>query len=199
MAWFSVFISYSQNQTTTGIKISANRSDYVFKNIENIRCTMKNGLSFGGFINFPITDYFSFQTELLMSYKGSEIDNKQSGRKGDYQYFSIEIPVYWIAKKKLKQGELFAGAGLYLGAGFKAGMQDFDLYEEEVIKPVDFGTTALIGYEMSNRMQFFLGGQRGFVNLLDVSGNGKMKSRLFLVGIAYKFRPPPKEQIRFNF
>jgi hypothetical protein len=199
IGWFSIFISYSQSQpTTTGIKISANRSDYVFKNIENVRCNMKNGWSFGGFIYFPITEYFAFQSELLVNYKVSEINNQQSNRISDCQFLSFEIPAYGMVNKKLKQGEIFVGAGLYIEAGFKAGTRDFDLYGEEVIKPLDLGATVMIGYELRNRMYLYTGSQRGIANLNNVNnGNFNMKSRSFFVGIAYKFKPAKEDKLRF--
>jgi hypothetical protein len=201
IGWFSVFNVFSQSKpTTTGIKISANRSDYVLTNNEHIRCAMKSDFSFGGLINFPITEYFAFQTELSVNYKVSEINNQQTGRFSDCKFLSFEIPVYGIAKKKLKQGEIFAGAGLYMEAGFKAGTRDFNLYEEEVVKPLDLGATAMIGYELHNRMYLYTGGQRGIANLNNVSSsNFNVKSRTFFVGIAYKFKPAKEEQIRFNF
>lgn len=200
--WFSVFASYSQSQslTTTGIKTAVNLSGYSFRNIEHVGCCMKTGMSFGGLINFKMTEHFSLQTELSLSYKVSEFNNQETNRLSNYEHFSIEIPVYAILKKNLKRGAIFAGAGLYMGAGFKAGVQDFNLYEEEVKKPVDFGTAAVIGYELRNRLHFFAGSQVGLVNLIDVGdSNAKMKLRSFSVGIGYKFRPPKEEKIRFNF
>ena len=199
--WFSVFVSLAQNPpTTTGIKISANRSDYVFKNIENISCTMKNGWSFGGFFNFPIMDIFSVQSELSVNYKVCEIDNQYSKRFGDCQYFSFEVPVYGMVKKKLKQGEIFAGAGLYVDAGFKAVICDFNLYEEEVVKPLDLGATLMAGCQLPNRLLLFIGAQSGIANLNNVkNSNFLMKSRTFFFGIAYKFKPAKEEQMKFNF
>lgn len=201
MAWFAFSFAYTQSQPqlTSGIKIAANWSDYAFKNMENIRCSMKTGFSFGGLINIEITENFAFQSELTLNYKVSEIGDKPSNSFVDYQYFSFEIPSYAILKKKMKRGEIYAGAGPYIGAGYAADVLNFNLYDEEVIKPVDFGIAATIGYELPCRMQFYAGYQGGMINLIDVgsSSNVKMKSRSFFVGIAYKFKAAKEEKLTF--
>ncbi|MDR2145093.1 MAG: PorT family protein [Tannerella sp.] len=202
MAWLPVFAAnvQAQPQTSTEIRIAANLSGYDFRNRDNIMCAMKTGLTIGGVINFPVTDYFSLQSELSMNYKVSEIGYKETNIFNEYQYFSVEMPMYAILKKRMKHGKIFAGAGLFAGAGIKAGFAELNLYEDELIKPIDFGATVIAGYELHHRLCIYAGMQKGLVNLYNVGGsNAGMTSRTYFIGIACKLRGEKEERITVSF
>jgi len=193
------FASHAQQvrpQPKIGIKAAANRSEYVFKNIENITSSLATGFSLSGFINFKVSEKFSFQHEMELKYKVSEIDDKQANKFFNYKSFSFDMPVYAM----INYGKMFSGAGVTLSAGVSAGAPDYNVYEKEVISPIDFGFAVITGYDLSNHMQFFAGYQRGLVNLIDVSrSNAKMKSRSFSAGIAYKFKSRELNNLKFIF
>ena len=178
----------SQTKLTSGLKIAANRSNYIFRDLEYIKCSMGTGLSVGGLMNIGITECFSIQSELTLNYKVSEIGNIQSDVFVDYEYFSAELPVYAMLKKKLGQNEVFVGLGPYAGVGFSAKVVDFNLYDDEIIKPLDFGFIGTIGWGWGFGLQLYAGYQSGIINLIDVTDSDqKMKSQSFFVGVAYQF------------
>jgi opacity protein-like surface antigen len=177
-----------------GIKASANMSNFFLSDMKNAESTMKIGASLGGFFNVPFNNAFSLQPELIFHYKSSEM--KQERQKTDYEYWGMEIPIYFMGKLNLGNGRGYAGIGPYVGLGFDAKYKngDIDLYKKNkitdnsIMNRWDFGAGVILGYEFNNGFLINAGYQIGITDLLDANKkNATMRNQTVNLGIGYKF------------
>ena len=190
------FVAGSANaqKITGGVKANANMSNFIMSDINDLESKMKAGGSLGGFATFDLGNKFALQPELLVNMNFSEFNN--AGVKGDFEYWGLELPVYFLGKFNAGSDKAYLGAGPYVGLGlsaqYKVGGTKYDLYEKSeagnmLMQRFDFGFGAMATYEFDFGM-FISGSYKiGVVNALDSDSRGKMLPQMVSVGIGYKF------------
>ena len=138
------------NKTSWGIKAEYTISDFIIKDIKESDSNPKFGFTAGGFIMADITRYFSLQGEILFQNKQSRITCYDI--KGEYNYWGVEIPIYAMFRKELKNNvRLYCGIGPYTNFGFSAELKNSkekqDLYKDSKMVETNSGFGLLIGYE----------------------------------------------------
>ena len=162
-------------------------SNFITSDMPGVKNEMGFGATLGGFAKFDITDHFALQPEILVHYQNSR--TKDNGKKRDFEYWGMEIPVYALGQwNNHSGGRWYAGLGPYVGLGFDAKYKNpkEKLYKEDVLQPWDFGGKAMIGYEFANGIQVNAGYKIGLINAVD-KGKGKMLPQAVSLGVGYRF------------
>jgi len=192
-------ISSSQAQGVSGgIKAEANMSNFILTDLDGMKSNIGFGASIGGFSKIEFSESIGLQPELLLHFKTSKMEVKATGKETDFQYFGMEIPVYFVGQKSLGNGKGFIGIGPYLGIGFDArykvdGADDVELYKEynnqkSEMQRWDFGVGAMLGYELSNRIQIQASYKIGFINALNANkDNASMLNQTISLGMGFRF------------
>ena len=176
----------AQTALSGGIKTGANMSNFLLNKMDGTESRMKVGAEFGGFMKIEFSENFALQPELLFRYQASDLKDKGTNAKTDFEYWGVELPVYAVGQIKMGTGKGFIGIGPYVGLGFdlKGKPGKIDMYKHDMER-FDFGGGALLGYEFNNDIIINAGYQIGF---LDLKKNaGEMRSQSISFGVGYKF------------
>lgn len=181
-------------QVTYGVKANANMSNFIASDIDDLDSKMKVGGSLGGFLTIDLDDRFALQPELLVNMSSSEFKN--AGVKGDFRYWGLELPIYFMGRIDAGNDKAYLGVGPYLGLGLSAknevGGKKYDLYDKDeagdlLMQRFDFGFGAQAMYEFDFAM-FISGSYKiGVINALDSGSRGKILPQSVSVGIGYRF------------
>ncbi|GAA4810445.1 porin family protein [Litoribaculum gwangyangense] len=166
------FMANAQDETTYksqinfGIKGGMNFSLIVGDDTDNF--DGKIGFHLGGVLEFPISEKFSLQPELLYSLQGdkSTFDGMEIKFKLDY----LNLPM--MAKYYVTEGfSLEAGpqVGFLMSAEAEGGGISLDI--KDIIKDVDFGLNFGVGYELANGLNFSGRYYVGISNIVENSGS----------------------------
>ena len=187
--------STSNADASFGIKASVNLSDFLIRNSDNYQVNMKPGGSVGIFMKLE-SKSFAFHYELWLRYKTFEMKNAEIQTNTDYQYWSLELPIYFMGQVNAGAGKIFMGAGPYVSLGLD-GKQDpdnIDVFFKNATtgKPImqrwDFGLGAIAGYEFNNGITVFSGYQVGLINAMNFENdNTSFKNQTISFGIGYRF------------
>lgn len=152
---------------------------------------MRTGLLFGGVVEIPITDTFSFQPELLYSAQGAKEKDSYEGMnytvtiKADY----LNLPL--MAKYYVAEGfSIEAGpqVGFLMSAKAKgeAGGSSAEEDIKDQFKGIDFGVNFGLGYKLENGLNF---GARYNLGLADIpdSDNVSLKNAVIQLSVGYFF------------
>lgn len=174
---FGVSQSNAQNQEqekgklTFGVKGGLNAAWYHYDSSyrENRRedgevAAPKLLLQLGAFGDYAVSEVFSLQSGLIFNGKGSRGKwaeqgyNDDSGKWANNLWY-LEVPVYGV----YKTGNLFFGAGPYLGLGLFGNWKNEINWEngternsgkinfsKDEIEPVDFGVNLMGGYQLND-------------------------------------------------
>ena len=183
--------SQSYAQTTFGIKAGANISNYIMKDMGDMKSTMGVGAYVGGFTKIAFSDLFSLQPELLFQLQNSKLE--QSGVKSDIQTWAMEIPIH--AMFTFKSGDTdkaYLGIGPYGRLGFSAKDRTANVNrykgDNSIMDRGDVGVSALIGYEFGFGMQINASYKYGLINQLkDPVGDAFIRNQMISLGIGYRF------------
>lgn len=170
-----------------GTKAEANLSNFIVKDMPKVNSEMGFGGTIGAFVKLDVVRGFALQPELLVHYQTSKW--KEEGKKRDYDYWGLEIPVYAMGQWKTRVGHrYYIGIGPYVGLGLNAKLDKpkYKMYKEDFLKRFDFGGKAMIGYEFANGLQINAGYKMGFLDLVD-KGKGKLRSQTISLGVGYRF------------
>lgn len=188
-----LFIGISTTQMNAqmiggGVKVEANMSNFLLSDMPGTKSKMGFGASIGGFGKVDIVRHFALQPELLFHFQKSKIEQKD-GKKRDFEYWGIEIPVYGVGQWYTSSGDRFyAGLGPYVGYGFNAkyNKPKQKLYKDDTLQHWDFGFKVMVGYEFTNKIQVNAGYKLGIINIKD-KGDGKMLPEVISLGVGYRF------------
>ncbi|MDR2853777.1 MAG: PorT family protein, partial [Prevotellaceae bacterium] len=195
-------VTESNTQNTSiafGVFANVNLSGFQLKNIANCEVHKKAGGAVSGFVKMEISKFFAIQPALTVLWKTTELRSKLSGIETEYQFWSIEIPIYYTAQIPMGTGKGLVGAYPYVSLGIDAhsrinGGRTTDLYKKDrdtgnaVMQPWDFGAGVFIGYECRNGLTIKGGWQTGFINALDAERKkATMTNQSFFAGIGWKF------------
>ena len=191
----TTYTSTANVDASFGIKATVNLSDFIIRNSDNYQINMKPGGSAGIFLKLE-SKSFAFHYELWLRYKSFEMENKDTQTNTDFQYWSLELPVYFMGQINTGSGKIFIGAGPYvtLGLDGKQNPGNVDIFyksattDKRIMQRWDFGLGAIAGFEFNNGIIVFSGYQVGFVNALNLENdNTSFKNKIASFGIGYKF------------
>ncbi|HMK04276.1 MAG TPA: porin family protein [Ferruginibacter sp.] len=167
----------------------------------------KKGLHFGGYVNIPISQTFSFEPGLQYSKKGY-------GIKGDFQipalkYFGIdigaEVQSHYIDIPLVLRANVYKGFQVYAGPQFsylvrsslnaKLGILGITLFNKGIgitgrFNKADLGLTGGIGYKFENGFNIQAGYEHG-LSRLDKNENFDARNRVLKFSVGYNFAPNP--------
>ena len=185
--------SFLDERFSGGLKLEGNGTNFLLSDMSNTKSEMGFGGTFGGFIKIDLSKNFAIQEDILFSYSSSKL--KQNGEEDTYEYFGVEVPIYFMGQwKTTSGGRFYGGVGPYLGIGFQAKLKesDVDFYKkydgnDPFLKRFNFGGATQMGYELPNGLQFNISYKIG-VNALD-SGkdDSKVLPQTISLGLGYKF------------
>lgn len=187
--------AFAQGGLGYGLRAGVNIPKY---SIGNGSTQSNTGFFVTGYLDAPVSPYFSIQPGLSLQNKGgkweptSSIETKES-------VMSLDIPVNLVAKLPTGgSGNFFVGAGPYVGFGLSGkrkgdvlngavqGDRDinFGSNENDDLKRTDFGINFLAGYQLTNGFQINAGYGLGLTNLAPAPGD-EAKNRVWSIGIGF--------------
>jgi len=163
----SSFFGFSQESGTYGIRAGINISNLDFEPSPLFGNTHRNGLAFGFFAEFDLTDSLAIMPELQYSSEGA----KEKELRVDF----LQAPIFI----KYRIGDLFS-----VGAGPVVGVK----IHEEGDGFRNFALSAQAGLEYLITEEIFIDARYtyGFTNLLDEITGYEAKNSNIQIGIGYK-------------
>jgi len=162
--------------------------------------TGKAGTNFflTGYADINIAPNLSIQPGLSLQGKGTKafslgLDEEfQDDDKISLMY--LELPVNFVYYIPAGSGNLFLGAGPYVGYGLSAKFSNEDesesgSFDKFNLSAFDAGLNFLGGYKLSNGFLINAGYGLGLTNMVnDTEGvDGALKNRVFSVGVGFQF------------
>lgn len=208
-------------QTKVGIKAGVNFSNVMLENENGNKGETQTmpGIQLGLTLDIPIAANFFIQPGIMYSKKGFK--QKTGGYSGLADNFRvkvsyIEMPINFLYKPDLGDGNLLLGAGPYIGYGlggtwksdntiligdimtdnkgrvdFKNDFMDGEFGNYLYGKPLDYGGNILVGYEFLNKLSVQFNAQLGLANLQpkfsEVKRDGSLRNTAFGILLGYKF------------
>lgn len=192
-----------QSKAQIGIRAGVNLSNVGAKDIQGDKIDTKivPGFHAGLTFDIPVADEFYIQPGALFSTKGFKQEVVASSvanyTRKETPYY-VEVPVNFIFKPELGNGNLLLGAGPYvayglggkykndgnlgsLGLSTNGDLEFVNDYDDQSStsdksvygKPLDYGGNLLVGYEFSNKLSAQLNAQLGMANLIPKNGGAK--------------------------
>lgn len=207
-------------QTKIGIRTGLNFSNANMKDEQGNEGETESipGFHLGLTVDVPIAGDFYIQPAALYSSKGFRQKGEGFGYSNDFKVTVsyLEVPVNLLYKPKLGTGNLILGAGGYLGYGtggkwksasgvligdiqigdngdviFKNDAEKGEFGSYLYGKPLDYGASFLVGYELFNKYSVQFNSEIGLANLQTtysgIKRKGKMKNTGFSISLGYKF------------
>lgn len=190
----------AQAQVSYGLKAGVNLGKY-----SNNGDNQKNNTSFyvTGFADLPVAPQFSIQPGVSLQGKGSKVEISEGDLSGSttVNVMSIEIPVNAVYYIPAGTGNIFLGAGPYVGfnvsgkAKSKGSIGDLSGDSKEDIKfgggddemkVIDAGANFMAGYKFGNGLLINAGYGLGLTNLSNLSGD-KVSNRVLSFGVGLQF------------
>ncbi|MCX2681478.1 porin family protein [Galbibacter sp. EGI 63066] len=189
-----VFVSQAQ-EVKFGVKAGINIANLTGAD-EDIDA--RTSLHIGGVVEFPFSEKFALQPELLFSSQGAKVSESEEGnsyeRKLKLNYLNIPV----MAKLYLTKGfSLEAGpqAGFLLSAKDKweATFGTSESYEDDIkdqLKEIDLSFNFGLGYKLENGLFFSGRYNLGFSDISDFEEEGdddKVKNGVFQLSVGFMF------------
>ncbi|REC62505.1 hypothetical protein DRF65_10460 [Chryseobacterium pennae] len=146
----------AQKKMSLGLKGGVNSTFYKYDSESQYsKSSPELGGSVGGFLKYDFGSWFALQSDLMLHYRNSEMENKFTAETSKLESYDLELPVYGIFQYKLGTGKLFFGIGPYLGYGINAKMDDMDMYSKDAegkssLKQLNYGAAAMFGYDFGH-------------------------------------------------
>lgn len=191
--------AFAQGGLGYGLRAGVNIPKYSY---ENGSSESNTGFFVSGYLDAPVSPYFSIQPGLSLQNKGGKRTISEGSSSGEFKQsiMSLDIPVNLVAKLPTgESGNFFVGAGPYVGFGLSGknkvkgnignwgaeGETDvkFGSGNDDQLKRTDFGINFLAGYQLTNGFQINAGYGLGLTNLAPNSGS--IKNRVWSVGIGF--------------
>lgn len=156
----------------------------------------------GVFADITLTPEFFVRPELLYSQKGYKNEDMADAIS---RVSYLELPVTFLYKAALTNGNVMVGFGPYFALGiggkmkngstsdikFKNDISLLEATQNPYLKPVDVGAKIYAGYEFANGLSFAIETSLGLVNISPkVEGNdyGDAKNVGFGISVGYRIR-----------
>lgn len=195
----------AQAQTSYGLKAGVNLGK--FSNPSDLEKDYQtNNVSFyvTGFADIPVASQFSIQPGVSLQGKGNKL--KFDGEVGDgsvtTNVMSIEVPVNAVYYIPAGSGNVFLGAGPYVGfnvSGKVKGDGSAEAIEFEGEKDlkfsgdnknmnlIDAGANFMAGYKFNNGLLVNAGYGLGLTNLNPTDNGDKFSTRTLSFGLGFQF------------
>ncbi|TDS12456.1 porin family protein [Sphingobacterium paludis] len=193
----------AQAQTSWGLKAGLNLGKYsgLSSGYSDLQ-KMNPSFYVTGFADLPVAPQFSIQPGVSLQGKGSKLSGSIAGFDGTntINTMSIEIPVnavYWIPAGS---GNVFLGAGPYIGFNvsgkeknrgeteFGSGDIETDINfggADDEMKVIDAGANFMAGYKLSNGFLINAGYGLGLTSLYNTEN--KRSNRVLSFGVGFQF------------
>lgn len=185
--------AFAQGGLGYGLRAGVNIPKY---SLSNESTQSNTGFFVTGYLDAPISPYFSIQPGLSLQNKGGKWTKASEIKES---VMSLDIPVNLVAKLPTgDSGNFFIGAGPYVGFGLSGKRKgelgegnvrierdlNFGSNENDDLKRTDFGINFLAGYQLTNGFQINAGYGLGLTNLAPASGD-MAKNRIWSIGIGF--------------
>jgi hypothetical protein len=197
------------NAQTFGLKAGLNLSNVLEKDDDGTYSDdykMNPGFHVGGAIDVPISEVFSFESGLLLTTKGFQIEEEDMGfiLKGKANLYYLDIPLTLKASYALLEGvKIFGAVGPYVGIGLSGKtkvsyefMGEEESQEENVewgsdeennLKRLDMGATFGGGIEI-NSIMLGISYDLGLANISPNQDNGRtIKNKVLKFSVGCRF------------
>lgn len=189
----------AQAQTGYGIKAGVNLGKY-----SNFGDEQSNNTSFHvtGFADLPVAPQFSIQPGVSLQGKGTKFVGAYENFDADatINTMSIEIPVNAVYYIPAGAGDVFLGAGPYIGfnvsgkeklrgsLGDYSGETEWDLEigNDKDLKLIDAGINFMAGYKLNNGFLINAGYGLGLTNIIS-NAVDNVSNRVFSFGIGFQY------------
>lgn len=187
----------AQAQTSWGLKAGVN-----LNKISNYQSNQSNATSFHvtGFADIPVAPSFSIQPGVSLQGKGTKYEATVAGVTGEatLNTMSIEIPVNAVYYIPAGTGDVFLGAGPYIGfnvSGKAKGSVDGNEFinhdlkfsgDDKDLNIIDAGINFLGGYKFGNGLLLNAGYGLGLSNLNPHNGDS-FSNRVLSFGVGFQF------------
>lgn len=196
-----------------GIKAGFNLSNMVIKYNDQIisqDLKMNPGFNVGGTAEFPVSEWLSIESELLLSTKGYKMSMEESYEGSSFKYerklnlLYLNIPAKARAKVNVGKVNIYGEAGPYFGIGISGKEISTDTYngeettvnekiewgtnsETDLLRRSDFGLSFGAGVQVK-AFQFGFNYDLGLSNIMPESiDNGKIMNRVLGISLGYRF------------
>ena len=158
---------------------------------------MITGFNIGVTYDIDLAEEFILQPALLFTTKGYKIkiegeDSPDIDASMKLNY--LELPINFIYKPMVGDGNLLLGAGPYLGYGIGGKAKVGNITEKitfgngQLFKAFDYGANLLFGYQLSSGISAQLNAQLGLGNIArDGDSHNSVKNTQFGISFGYKF------------
>lgn len=154
---------------------------------------MGPGVRFGASMRFDISNHFAIQEDILFAYYTTDIE--RNNIKDKFEYMGMDVPIYFMGQwKNATNGRLFAGVGPYVSMGLKGKYKNdnldvFKKYNDQKseMNRIVAGGAAILGYELSNVIQFNVSYRYGMNMINKDKSNYKLSPQSISVGLGYNF------------
>jgi len=194
----------AQAQTSYGLKAGVNLGKY--SNVSDLeKDYQKNNVSFyvTGYADLPVAPQFSIQPGVSLQGKGAKYEASGDNASGSLSrnVMSIEVPVNAVYYIPAGAGNVFLGAGPYvgfnisgkdkwdgsLGEGGTSGDRKLEFSgDNKDMNLIDAGVNFLAGYKLNNGFLINAGYGLGLSNLNPGDGE-KTSNRVLSFGVGFQF------------
>ncbi len=184
-------------QTKFGIVAGPSFSSYTTKvNGDKETSDLLTNFRAGLTADLQLADEFYIQPSLLYTGKGGKEEVLGFDTKARINY--LELPINFMYKPEVGNGNLFIGLGPYFALGLNGTNEtvindavvksDIDFDDDNGFKRFDAGANFQVGYEMPMGLNFGLFTDLGLVNLWkDGDSDNSFRNTAFGVTVGYKF------------
>lgn len=158
----------------------------------------KIGGTFGPVMNIELNQSFDFNTGILYSLKGFEMDYGDNGIKASIHYIDIPLNLQY-GVNMTEKAKLLLQAGPYIGVGVSGTYKErllgqetkedlsFGSGDDDDMKRMDFGIGLGIGTEI-NEFVLAVNYNHGLSNLIpNTEDDEKLKNKAFQFSVTYMF------------
>lgn len=179
---------HAQHKMSLGLKGGINSTFYKYDSESNYsKSSPELGASVGGFIKYDFGSWFALQTDLMVHYRNSQMENKFTAEKSKLESYDLEVPVYGIFQFKMGTGKAFFGIGPYIGYGLSAKAGNLDIYNKNSegkfpMKQLHYGAATMLGYDWGH---FQINASYISQNGIGAISNSSLRRQTFGLGIGY--------------
>nr|WP_067059019.1 porin family protein [Mucilaginibacter sp. L294] len=153
----------------------------------------------GVFADFKVGTAVSIQPALNFTGKGGNVTLTDFGTEGDLKTYYLQVPVNIVYHIPAVIGNVYFGAGPYVGLGVSGKAKGTDEQGNSVseditfgsdgdLKKTDFGLNGIVGIEFKGGLILGINYDLGLSNIANnTADNESLKNRVFGVSVGFKF------------
>lgn len=198
-----LFVAGAQAQTGFGLKAGVNFPSYSYGDSDDLSDT-KSTVNFHvtGYLDARVAPGFYIQPGLSLQGKGAKLIESTAlgGSEVTQNTMWLDVPVNFVGKFPVGGGNVFLGAGPYVGFGLSgknkvslnegatSGEREFKFGKDETLKGTDFGVNFLAGFKLGNGLLLNANYGLGLTNIAGERNiSSDIKNRGFSVGLGFEF------------